>query len=104
MRQARVYRAYRCTECVLPRIKRGVTQGLRAPGRGRFRDMMRRMDRLEAIRGRIADAMERIPQERVALAAGVGRFLAVPALAVRAAPPFTCSAMDGYALRAADAT
>ncbi len=36
------------------------------------------------------------------LAEGSGRFLSSPALAVRAAPPFDCSAMDGYAVRHVD--
>lgn len=40
--------------------------------------------------------------ERVALASAAGRWLTQPVKALRAAPPDACSAMDGYALRAAD--
>lgn len=40
--------------------------------------------------------------ETVALADARGRVLATPVLASRASPPFTVSAMDGYAVREAD--
>jgi len=42
--------------------------------------------------------------ETVPLAAGAGRVLAGDAVARRAQPPFAASAMDGYAVRAAEAT
>jgi molybdopterin molybdotransferase len=59
----------------------------------------------------VADAVERIlaacrplPAERIAVsAAAVGRVLAEPATSLVDLPPFPSSAMDGYALRAADA-
>jgi molybdopterin molybdotransferase len=60
--------------------------------------------RLERIREGVLAAMERLPPERVALSAASGRWLAEPVMARRAAPPFACSAMDGYAVRSADAT
>lgn len=41
--------------------------------------------------------------ETVPLAQAAGRVLARPVVAARAQPPFAASAMDGYALRAADA-
>ncbi|WP_116131504.1 gephyrin-like molybdotransferase Glp [Tropicimonas sp. IMCC34043] len=40
--------------------------------------------------------------ERVPLARAAGRVLAEPVVATRAQPPFAASAMDGYAIRAAD--
>ncbi|MDQ5980738.1 MAG: molybdopterin molybdotransferase, partial [Verrucomicrobiota bacterium] len=45
-----------------------------------------------------------LPAERVPLAAALGRVLREPAHADLDSPPFDASAMDGYALRAADAT
>jgi molybdopterin molybdotransferase len=45
-----------------------------------------------------------LPPERVALADCAGRVLAEPVFATRDQPPFAASAMDGYAVRAADAT
>ncbi len=65
--------------------------------------MARRMDKLERIRHRVLDALGPLAAERLPLAEAAGRYLAEPVRAIRAAPPCTCSAMDGYALRAADA-
>ena len=48
------------------------------------------------------EAIEPIESEPIDLPRAGGRVLARPALARRAAPPFTCSAMDGYAVRHAD--
>jgi molybdopterin molybdotransferase len=45
----------------------------------------------------------RLPAERVPLLAALGRVLREPARADLDSPPFDASAMDGYALRAADA-
>jgi molybdopterin molybdotransferase len=45
-----------------------------------------------------------LPPERVALADCAGRVLAESVFATRDQPPFAASAMDGYAVRAADAT
>jgi molybdopterin molybdotransferase len=44
-----------------------------------------------------------LPPEEVPLALAAGRVLARDVVAARAQPPFAASAMDGYALRAADA-
>ncbi|MEZ5811456.1 MAG: molybdopterin molybdotransferase MoeA [Rhizobiaceae bacterium] len=43
-----------------------------------------------------------LPAETVALADAAGRVLARPVVALRTQPPFPASAMDGYAVRAAD--
>lgn len=57
----------------------------------------------------VAEAMEKIAAllspvetEEVALAHAGGRILRAPAVATRNQPPFSASAMDGYAVRAAD--
>ncbi len=47
-------------------------------------------------------AARALPGETVALEQALGRTLAAPVRALRAQPPFAASAMDGYALRAAD--
>jgi molybdopterin molybdotransferase len=60
------------------------------------------VDRLEPHRQKVVDAVVPIGAERVALEDAGGRYLSAPALARRAAPPFACSAMDGYAVRHAD--
>jgi molybdopterin molybdotransferase len=44
-----------------------------------------------------------LPGERVALAEAAGRVLSEPVFATRDQPPFAASAMDGYAVRMADA-
>lgn len=43
-----------------------------------------------------------LPEEAVAIGHALGRLLARPVVAVRDQPPFHASAMDGYAIRAAD--
>ncbi|MDB5496526.1 MAG: moeA, partial [Phenylobacterium sp.] len=43
-----------------------------------------------------------LPAERVPLARSIGRVLAEEVAAVRDQPPFAASAMDGWAVRAAD--
>ena len=53
----------------------------------------------------LAAILARVPPvgtERVALSAAAGRVLAAPLVATHDQPPFHASAMDGYALRAAD--
>ncbi|BCH32725.1 molybdopterin molybdenumtransferase MoeA [Mesorhizobium sp. L-8-10] len=57
----------------------------------------------------VADALERLldgaeagPAETIPLHEAAGRVLAAPLRALRTQPPFPASAMDGYALRAAD--
>ncbi|MFO1183979.1 MAG: gephyrin-like molybdotransferase Glp [Bauldia sp.] len=57
----------------------------------------------EAI-GRIVGGIARKDAETVSLAAAHGRVLAEPLVARRTQPPFDASAMDGYAVRAGDAT
>ncbi len=51
---------------------------------------------------RIAGAFEPLPAERVALADACGRVLAEDVISRTTQPPFDVSAMDGYAVRAAD--
>lgn len=58
---------------------------------------------LEEARHRILAAMAPTPAETVPLAAGWGRVLARPVLSRVTQPPQDVSAMDGYAVRAADA-
>jgi molybdopterin molybdotransferase len=55
----------------------------------------------DAIARIIAD-VKPLPSETVALDAAHGRTLAAPLAALRTQPPFPASAMDGYAVRAAD--
>jgi molybdopterin molybdotransferase len=59
------------------------------------------MERLLAIRDGIVAAVAPVGAEEVPLAVAAGRYLAADALARVAAPPHTCSAMDGYAVNAA---
>jgi len=58
---------------------------------------------VEEARGTILAALTPTAPETVALAAGHGRVLASPVLSRRTQPPADVSAMDGYAVRAADA-
>ncbi|MGE4219184.1 MAG: gephyrin-like molybdotransferase Glp [Alphaproteobacteria bacterium] len=53
-------------------------------------------------RRRILDAMPLLPAEQVGLLDGLGRVLAEDLESRRAQPPMAVSAMDGYAVRAAD--
>jgi molybdopterin molybdotransferase len=62
--------------------------------------MMDGMDRLLGIRDAIVAALAPLPPEREATERAIGRYLAEAALARVPAPPTTCSAMDGYAVRA----
>jgi molybdopterin molybdotransferase len=57
----------------------------------------------EALARVLASAREALGEESVALADALGRTLAREVRALRAQPPFANSAMDGYAVRAADA-
>lgn len=57
----------------------------------------------EALRRVLAAAAEPLPAEEVAIAEALDRTLAAPLAATRTQPPFPASAMDGYAVRAADA-
>jgi molybdopterin molybdotransferase len=60
------------------------------------------MERLLAVRDRLVETVSPLGAETVGVSAASGRFLAYAATARRAAPPATCSAMDGYAVLAAD--
>ncbi|PBB94464.1 molybdopterin molybdenumtransferase MoeA [Mesorhizobium sp. WSM3864] len=51
---------------------------------------------------RLLDGATALPGESVPLADAAGRVLADPVVALRTQPPFNASAMDGYAVRAAD--
>jgi molybdopterin molybdotransferase len=53
-------------------------------------------------RARIVSAFAPLPAEQVSLANALGRVLAEPVNARLTQPPFAVSAMDGYAVRAAD--
>ncbi len=57
---------------------------------------------LEEARERMLKCLEPLPAERVTPAAAVGRFLAGPVVSPIDLPGFDNSAMDGYAVRAAD--
>jgi molybdopterin molybdotransferase len=60
------------------------------------------VDRIEPHRRKVIEAIEPIESESIVLSLAGGRVLARAALARLAAPPFDCSAMDGYAVRHAD--
>ena len=53
---------------------------------------------------RIIDAFEPLPAEQISLSDGLGRVLARDVASRRDQPPMAISAMDGYAVRAADVT
>lgn len=57
---------------------------------------------LETIREKVLAGVSRLRDEEVPLARAAGRWLAEPVPARLAVPPHTCSAMDGYAVRAGD--
>ena len=59
---------------------------------------------IEAARARILDALRPTPAEIVALAEAWNRVTAAPVTARLTQPPADVSAMDGYAVRAADGT
>ena len=54
--------------------------------------------------GRIVGAFERLPAEQLVLGNALGRVLAADIVSRRTQPPSDVSAMDGYAVRAADVT
>jgi molybdopterin molybdotransferase len=60
------------------------------------------MDRLRRIREDVIAAVRPVGDERLPLEQAAGRWLAGPVCATISAPPATCSAMDGYAIRSAD--
>lgn len=57
---------------------------------------------VEEALARLLDGVAPLPAEEVALGAAAGRVLAEDVAARRDQPPFAASAMDGYAVRAAD--
>lgn len=57
---------------------------------------------LEEAQARLLALATPLPIERVAVEQALGRYLAEPLVAARTQPPADLSAMDGYALRAAD--
>jgi molybdopterin molybdotransferase len=57
---------------------------------------------IEDAQRHVLDRVERLPRETVPVAEAAGRVLAEPGRAVVDLPPFDSSAMDGFALRAAD--
>ena len=57
---------------------------------------------VDEARGRMLAEVAALPSETVSLAAAIGRVLAQDVAAVRDQPPFAASAMDGWAVRAAD--
>jgi molybdopterin molybdotransferase len=63
---------------------------------------MESMLSVEEARERVLARFQPLPVEDVPLAEALGRVLAEDAIASEASPPFANSAMDGYALRAAD--
>lgn len=59
---------------------------------------------VEEARRRLLEPLQSLGAEQVALSEAVGRVLAEDVAARRTQPPFAVSAMDGYAVRAADVT
>ncbi len=57
---------------------------------------------VEEALARVLGLVRRLPAEQVEVEEAMGRALAAPVLAVRTLPPWDNSAMDGYAVRAAD--
>src|SRR3954447_1705520 len=57
---------------------------------------------VEEALARLLAPLEAVPAEQVSVADAVGRVLAQDVAARRTQPPFAASAMDGYAVRAAD--
>src|SRR5512138_2855230 len=64
--------------------------------------MMRAVKRILDLRDAVVAAIRCVEAEEIASDAAMGRYLAAAALALVPAPPHTCSAMDGYAVRAAE--
>jgi len=59
---------------------------------------------VEQALARILDALNPLPAEQIAVSDGLGRVLAEDVASRRTQPPVAVSAMDGYAVRAADVT
>lgn len=72
-----------------------------APRTGIVASMRRNLPAAEALRS-VLEAARPLPAERVPVAAAQGRVLAEAIVSGRTLPPADCSAMDGYAVQAAD--
>src|SRR5437588_11008376 len=59
-------------------------------------------DTVETARAKMLAAVRPLTPEPVDITAAIGRTLAETLQAARSQPPFRCSAMDGYGVRAAD--
>jgi molybdopterin molybdotransferase len=59
---------------------------------------------VEEALARLLEPLEPLPPEQISLVDGLGRVLGEDVAARRTQPPFAVSAMDGYAVRAADLT
>ena len=57
---------------------------------------------MQEAQARVLEHARQLPSEAVVIAAAAGRVTAEPAVAIVDLPPFASSAMDGYAVRAAD--
>src|ERR1700733_4839350 len=57
---------------------------------------------VEEALARLLAPLEALPAEQISISDAVGRVLAEDVVARRTQPPFAVSAMDGYAVRAAD--
>lgn len=59
---------------------------------------------IEQARANVLDAVRSLGHERVSIGDGLGRVLAEDIVAAGDVPPFPCSAMDGYAIKAGGAS
>jgi molybdopterin molybdotransferase len=66
--------------------------------------MMRKVKKLLAIRDQLVASLTPLEGETVALDEAEGRYLGLAVRARVAAPPSTCSAMDGFSVRSAEVT
>lgn len=62
------------------------------------------MERILSVRDDVLRAVSPLSPEEISLDGASGRYLAADTVAVIASPPYACAAMDGYAVRAADAS
>src|SRR5712671_4272828 len=81
-----------CACCANPAASRATTRLPR----------LESMISVEEALARLLAPLEAVPPEQVSIADAVGRVLAEDVAARRTQPPFAVSALDGYAVRAAD--
>jgi molybdopterin molybdotransferase len=62
--------------------------------------MARNLISIEQAKANVLDAVRPLAREKIVIANGLGRVLAEDVVAVGDVPPFACSAMDGYAVKA----